>query len=857
MPPLARVLYLGVDGMDWEVLGPMIARGELPHLARLAREGVRAELQAFEPMVSPMLWTTAITGRGPDEHGIADFVVSEPDGDIVPIPSGFRTAPALWEILTAAGQPSGFVNFWATQPAEAIDGVLVSDMADRLIGEPGRPASFPAGIATPRSFLEADLARYATTDTLPAAAVRAYAPSLTDAEIEEARRFWREPALRQAWERAHPADDDRKTPIPAFLLKNATHVVNTERMGLALLADPSLGVVGLYFRDPDETGHNFQHLAPPPHPLASADERARFGGAVENAYRVLDGVVGRLAAAAGPNAAIVLHSDHGFRWGTRRPAGIMPYTKGQPVEWHRLQGVFLAAGGPFRRGIEAPPVVLTEITPLLLALRGVPADEAMPGRVRDDLLDPAAAARLPRQRVPAWAALVDPRRVETATGEELDAVQAQMVEALKGLGYVDDAKAPAAPASPGGADAGPGGQRPLVNYYRNLATWLMNENRFADAERALLEANAIKKLPKTYSLLSESRAARGDIRGARQALEDGFAAVPDGMPAESTLWLIELLLREGDVAGAEAALERLSATLGKYPAVRNVAQGRIAEARGDAARARSLYLQALAVDPRQTRAAERFAALAAGPAERAALVPYLERGLAADARIEVYWKMLGLMRLEAGDGAGALAALQRAAELEPNDEELAMTLATVLVRSGPQRGGPRDLRAVGDGREPARAGVGQPGKPAGPGRRLARGTRGLGAGARAGGRQPAVAERAGGGAAPDGRVARSGPTNRPCRAQRSRSRSAMPGRNAAARRAPTVRGAPVRGSRIVRSARSRTTNVPKPATATRSPRSRVSAIRPFSPCEPNSAFTTRRAAASGRPVRAASPSISS
>ncbi len=28
VPPLARVLYLGLDGMDWEILGPLIARGE-------------------------------------------------------------------------------------------------------------------------------------------------------------------------------------------------------------------------------------------------------------------------------------------------------------------------------------------------------------------------------------------------------------------------------------------------------------------------------------------------------------------------------------------------------------------------------------------------------------------------------------------------------------------------------------------------------------------------------------------------------------------------------------------------------------------------------------------------------------
>ena len=118
-------------------------------------------------MISPLLWTTAVTGRGPDEHGVADFVVEGADGKAAPISSAFRKAPALWEILTAAGQGSGFVNFWATQPPEAIDGVLVSDVADRLLSEPDRKLPLPAGLAAPRSFLDDQVGEMYTTDTLP------------------------------------------------------------------------------------------------------------------------------------------------------------------------------------------------------------------------------------------------------------------------------------------------------------------------------------------------------------------------------------------------------------------------------------------------------------------------------------------------------------------------------------------------------------------------------------------------------------------------------------------------------------------------------------------------------------------
>jgi tetratricopeptide (TPR) repeat protein len=304
--------------------------------------------------------------------------------------------------------------------------------------------------------------------------------------------------------------------------------------------------------------------------------------------------------------------------------------------------------------------------------------------VRTDLFDPAVAARLPRQRIPSWAALVAPRRYETASGEEIAAAQEQMVEALKGLGYVDDRETRPKDAAGGGGsgDSSGGGDRPTVMYHRNLATFLMNEDRFADAERELLRANEVELQPKTFWLLSEARAARGDVRGARQALEDGLAALPDKTEPSTVLWLVELALREGDTAGAEAVLARQAALLEREPAVRATAEGRIAEAKGDLPGARIRYLESLRRDPRQTRAAERVVALSSTPAERAALVPFLEQALARDQQIELYWKMLGLIRLEGGDAPGAAAALTHAAELEPADEEVAMTLATALMRSG-------------------------------------------------------------------------------------------------------------------------------------------------------------------------------
>src|SRR3990172_1578823 len=91
-------------------------------------EGACAALRSNPPMLSPLLWTTAATGKPPEEHGIVDFLIRDPrTGSRGPISSNFRRAKALWNILTDAGVASSWVAWWATWPAERILGRMVSD----------------------------------------------------------------------------------------------------------------------------------------------------------------------------------------------------------------------------------------------------------------------------------------------------------------------------------------------------------------------------------------------------------------------------------------------------------------------------------------------------------------------------------------------------------------------------------------------------------------------------------------------------------------------------------------------------------------------------------------------------------
>ncbi len=74
-----RVLVLGFDGMDPQLLARFRAEGAMPNFDRFLAEG--GSLSAFGtsiPPQSPVAWSNFITGRDPGGHGIFDFIHRDP-----------------------------------------------------------------------------------------------------------------------------------------------------------------------------------------------------------------------------------------------------------------------------------------------------------------------------------------------------------------------------------------------------------------------------------------------------------------------------------------------------------------------------------------------------------------------------------------------------------------------------------------------------------------------------------------------------------------------------------------------------------------------------------------------------------
>lgn len=251
------LILVGIDGGEWRVIERLWARGELPHLRRLAERGVRATLRTAYNS-SPVIWTTIATGVTPLEHGITDFVVPTPRGD-VPISSTVRKVPALWNMATRHGRRVAVLGWWGSWPAETIArGVVISDRA--LLELPGRVS--------------------------PAAYLPRFLTSVREAEAT--------PSLFRLDEEAQ-----RRDRVMAHLGRE--------------LADEGFDLLLLYFRSPDVVSHaDWRYFEPERFPEVDPRELAARHDRIPSIYRAFDEALGRVLAAAPRDSNVLVVSDHGF-----------------------------------------------------------------------------------------------------------------------------------------------------------------------------------------------------------------------------------------------------------------------------------------------------------------------------------------------------------------------------------------------------------------------------------------------------------------------------------------------------------------------------------------------------------------
>jgi tetratricopeptide (TPR) repeat protein len=691
-----RLLFVGLDGADWKTIDPLLRAGRLPRLAKLVAGGARASLRSYDPMISPLLWTTMATGVGPDRHGVADFqAIETASGRRVPITSRFRRVKALWNILDDAGGTSAFVGWWASYPAEAVRGFQISNL---VAFETMRPRQadhpFPFGLTWPSDYLQTIAPRLATAATLRYEDLQPIA-HVTRQEFEAAQREVLAPPS--------PVEGGESRRAVQRPLTLALSILTGTRNYAAIASDLAArhpDLTSVYFEGIDMIGHRFQHCMPPRLSICADADYARFQDAVTGFYEAQDRFLGQVVDAAGPGTTVLVVSDHGFRAGAARPADVVPYTTDQPVEWHDPEGIFLLSGPAARHGarLTARPT-LFDVAPTVLHLLGLPAGADMPGHVVAGALDEAFAAAHPPRLIPSWEAVGGARRLPASSGDQAarDA-EAELLASLRSLGYIggDESQAAAGGAAtthgiataagnaaPGSTTGAPApAETTQVFYHRNLATYFLKRKDYARAAEQLVLANERQPLPKTYEMLSEAYLGMGRKAEAVAALRSALDASPDATP-EPVLWLVQLRLQ--DSGGATAALDdaqRYAARTAARAGLDDAIAGVLAERSGDTAGALASYRRSFAADPRRILVAQRLYALEPPDQRVTRLLPALRRSVSGDPRQDEAQNLLGALLSDAGREEEAIAAFAHAADLDPDNARYAANLGGACARAG-------------------------------------------------------------------------------------------------------------------------------------------------------------------------------
>lgn len=433
-----KVLLVGIDGASFRVMDPLLQQGRLPNFARLIEHGVRAPLHSENPMLSPILWTTIATGQKHEDHGIESFVLyrdpKKPRHGTL-VGSEDRRTLAVWNIASAFGRRVGFLGWWASWPAEPVNGWIVSDRLalDRhgvLAGDretQGR--AFPGA-------LTAELAPLVVDPMAPPMDEILKMVALTPREQAEMR-------LAQRPVFGHGLS------VVKFAYCSQRSI---EKMALHLLGKGQPELTGVFLVANDPVSHTFWHYYEPG-AYHGVDPKAsrRLGVIVPRMYEHNDAFLGQLLERVDENTAVLVVSDHGFEASGRLPA-LKPAEKlftgpeaeaahmrgeiavGQSGK-HQIEGVLIAAGGPIRPGA-AVKATLTDITPTILAILGLPVPRDMEGRVLGDLLEPGFLEAHPVKRIDSYEPLIDRRAILATARAEGEGGDVEKQELLRSLGYI-------------------------------------------------------------------------------------------------------------------------------------------------------------------------------------------------------------------------------------------------------------------------------------------------------------------------------------------------------------------------------------------------------------------------------------
>ncbi|HEX6791151.1 MAG TPA: alkaline phosphatase family protein, partial [Candidatus Krumholzibacteria bacterium] len=407
-----RLVIVGVDGGDWMNLQPLIDAGKLPNFAKLVRDGASGPLRSEEPMLSPLLWTTMATGRLPEQHGILNFTIVDPKtGERAPVSRLQRKVDAFWNILGDYRRSVDVIGWLATDPAEAIDGVMVTDKFGYLAYIPEDTGAAENASVYPPS----------RRDELSRLVVHA-----DEVRDEELSRFVHVTPGEMARSRK---GEDANDPVNHLLHLYAS-TLTYRNIAAHLLEQDQPDVLAVYFEWVDAVSHLFMLHSEPRMPDVSEAEYAKYKDAITQAYELQDEILGGLLSRMDDRTVLMVISDHGFKSGAARLRNRPEIWAGNAALWHRPDGIVAFYGAGVNRGAKIEGATIRDVAPTVLALMGLPRADDMPGQAIRSAFTDEVTKTLSTERV---ATLDKPREETSGTAS---GASKETMQKLEALGYL-------------------------------------------------------------------------------------------------------------------------------------------------------------------------------------------------------------------------------------------------------------------------------------------------------------------------------------------------------------------------------------------------------------------------------------
>ncbi|HWY47472.1 MAG TPA: alkaline phosphatase family protein [Bryobacteraceae bacterium] len=367
-----RVLLIGVNGMEWDILRPLLLQGKLPNLASVIQSGTYGKLQTVSAPNCPRVYTTMFTSTRPEEHGVTGFLV----GGITANTNMLKQEP-IWSILSKKGVTVGMANVPATFPVMPVNGYMVSGMltrgkncedgvlcAPKLSDVEGGEAVYPKALKSELMSKVGDF--YIDCERMPGA--------------EELNGHESEVILK--WLDKVQLIRDQQTKLFEYLLDNH----HTDFTWMAQSCE-------------DRTGHWLYPIAP-----FNAGYNPKINSVKPDAfpsqYVALDKVLGSVLKHVDSNTYLFIVSDHGIKplreFEETDPHAHMDHEKTTPViakhdfaDGDDVPGSFIAMGPGIKRDLRLMGFAASvyDIAPTILHLYGIEQPPQMHGHVLSEIFE--------------------------------------------------------------------------------------------------------------------------------------------------------------------------------------------------------------------------------------------------------------------------------------------------------------------------------------------------------------------------------------------------------------------------------------------------------------------------------------